>query len=70
VKATTGAAVERLGLEALAPGGVVGDDDLEARSVERLLLQRVEQPAQPQGAIVRGHGDGDLRPGAHRNGVR
>ena len=32
---------------------VVGDDDLEALARERLLLERVEQPAQPQRAVVR-----------------
>ena len=54
-------AQQPLGLAAVV--GVVGDDHLEPLARQRLLLERVQQPAQPQRAVVRGDDDGDR--GAH-----
>jgi len=45
----------------LGAARVVTDDHLEASGRERLLFERVQQPAQPQRAVAGGHHHGNLR---------
>ena len=51
-------AVEQL--EVARVGVVVDEHDLVALRLERLLLERVQQPPQPQPAAMRGHDDADF----------
>ena len=44
----------------LGPRRVMPDDDLELLAWQRLLLERVQEPAQSQRPVVRGDDDADL----------
>jgi hypothetical protein len=55
-------------LARLRPSGVVANDDLPQSAIERLVLESIQKPSQPERPVVRGDYDREL--GRHVHDLR